>query len=67
MTFSVGANNKKAHKIAFCELPSVLVCQPVIPLEFEVSSFVFPAFPRFGEESLNFLPLFPGISADFCH
>jgi len=67
MSFLVSLKNKKAHKNQFCELSSALVSQPVIPLEFEVSSFVFPIFPRFDEESLNFLPLFPEISADFCH
>lgn len=37
-----------------------------IPLESEVSSLYFPAsFPLFGIECLNFLPRFPGISADF--
>jgi hypothetical protein len=41
MSFSVGFKNKKAHKNQFCELSSVLVCQPVIPLELKFYSCVF--------------------------
>ena len=35
VTFLNCVKNKKAHKNQFCELSSVLVCQPVIPLGFE--------------------------------
>ena len=67
MNKTVCVKSKKAHKNQFCELSSVLVCQPVIPLELEVSSLYFPIFPQSGEEIRKSLPLFPGFSHDFCH